>query len=1276
MDPYSPQAIAQKSGIVKTPAQLASNFVAPRKSRYEEFKKIANVEMEKARKENSVVGKVKNFFRAIPKETLNVAKDIAQGTARSGGMLGLTAYNTFGAPFSDVGSGKLTKGGKIEVLPPSKISKIVFGDKPLLPIDKAIKKTEKDVEPYIGKTGSKFVSAPLVLGSIFLDFTGSGGSAKTVKALATANKASDVASILKKAGVADDVISNFAETIAKTTDEKAVAGILNKISTLQKGASVSDNVVSKQISEVDNLIAQNKIRVVSRNNTDIYQYKKGGQWVNARDSDSAVKQVTPKPSIPKTQIELPKELEEKKILQSIKEENLANNPARKLQKFMSTRGDYKGELKEVTGVGSKFSKKGDDIVKELGFEDSESAREAFNVYKREKESLAKLTADIKMQEKAFKQTVKQSDNVVKQATPTLEKPKDIPLIAKSEGEVRSIERQAEELLSKSDSSGVGKISSLPKIIEQAQTNVKQKINLLDYVRTPDRVLEKIGFKKEGELLREGYDNYVKELPKNIDKITEWSKQVPKESNKRIFRYLDGEAIDLNPVEKKVAMEIKDWLADWAKRLKLPTDNTITNYITHIFDKELLAKEFDEDLAKIIGEKLPGSVYNPFLLKRLGAKGYIQDTWQALDAYVKRGTRKFHIDPALNAIKEKAGSSLEMSNIEASQFKFLQRYINNVNMRPTDLDNLIDNTIKSAIGYKYGDRPVTYLTKLLRQMTFRGMLGLNPGSALRNLSQGVNTFSVLGPKYTTIGYAKLFNRGAVKELTEEGVLNSGFIQDRALSSTKKLMENVDKGLFALFDTAEKINRGSAYFGAKSKAIARGMSEADAIKYAKEIVRKTQFSFGSVDTPVALQSDIVKTLTQFQTYTIKQIEFLTEMAKDKNFMGLLRYGIAGLVFTYTIGKAFGMKPEQLIPSFRFDTPPSLKFPVEVTKAVLNAPDKFGNQPDLKQKLKNVGNAGLGLIPGGSQIKKSVEGLKSVDEGGVFTPSGALKFEQGQTKAEKVQSILFGRYASEEAQNYFNKGDVKEKEQKPIKKIYDQVQALKEAGKMEEAQKIVDGLSDASYEIYKDVRTAEKAKATIQGKKDLLPIYHQIQELKNTNPKEAQKIVDGFTDDEYRYYTLLKESFEKAKTGQKPTFEEGDPEPVQSLIETAIVYAKAIGTDPVTAFDRIFTGQRIRYVTNGAVVVERLSLKDSQAIKDARGGKNENFKLDHLVPLQLGGSNAEDNLVLVPTSKWASYTVVENYLGKLLREKKISKKEAQSLIIKFKSGEISAEDIKSMQ
>lgn len=574
----------------------------------------------------------------------------------------------------------------------------------------------------------------------------------------------------------------------------------------------------------------------------------------------------------------------------------------------------------------------------------------------------------------------------------------------------------------------GAFSMSQTIQSDAKTPLKNKVGMIDYIRTPDRVLKKIGLGKEAEILREKYDAYLKELPKNIDKVTQWRDRVPSDdSNLKIFQFLDGGRPSLTPTEKEVAIEIQDWLAKWADRLDLPEDNRIAKYITHLFDDQLIKKEFDEDLAKIIADKIPGSTYDPFLQKRLGIKGYKQDTWKALDAYVKRATRKVHMDVALNRLKNKEGT------LETSQWNFVKKFVDNINMRPTDIDNLLDNSIKQLVGYKFGQRPVANISRSLRQMTYRAMLGLNLSSALRNISQGVNTYAKLGEKYTALGYMKLFSTGARQELLEQGVLDAGFIEDRLLSSTKKKLQKFDKVLFSFFEGAERINRGSAYFGAKAKALSKGKTEEEAIKIAKKLVRDTQFAFGSIDRPVMLQSDIAKTLGQFQSFTTKQIEFLTEMGKNKEFAGLIRYAVAGLVFVSTIGRAFGMEPKELIPAWRIGAPPSLKFPIEIGKALLNVPDKFGNKRDLSKKAKDVGSSLIGLFPAGLQIKKTVQGVKAVREGGAFTKAGRHQFDVGGDAFKNIQAALFGKFAGKGAKEFFDK---KPKKKSRIERIEEQI------------------------------------------------------------------------------------------------------------------------------------------------------------------------------------------------------------------------------------------------
>lgn len=607
--------------------------------------------------------------------------------------------------------------------------------------------------------------------------------------------------------------------------------------------------------------------------------------------------------------------------------------------------------------------------------------------------------------------------------------------------------------------------SFDDLVNKTPVDVRKKVNIIDYLRTPNRVLEKIGLGEEAKLLRTKYDDYLADLPKEIDKITTWSKRVTPSSNKRIFQWLDGDKIKLNNEELKVANEVKDYLGQWADKLRLPQDKRVSSYITHLFEKGKITKEFDPDLAKIIQGKVVGSVYDPFLQRRVGAPEYLQDTWKALDAYVKRATRKFHMDQALEKVAVKA------EGLPLESYNYVKGRIARINMQPTDIDNLIDNAIKSSpVGYRLGQRPVTATTQRARQMVFRGLLGLNPGTALRNLQQTTNSYAVLGEKNFGIGLMKTVQNlpklilGKDTELKAAGVLGKDIVQDRTISAVGKFWQYADDTLFYMFNMAEKINRGIAYWGAKSKALSQGMNEAKAIEYAKDIVGKTQFYYDVIDTPAALQSDLAKTLFQFAKYPLAQTEFLVEMIKNKNVAGSLRWIASNLLFVFTAGKLLGLEPQDMFPQFRFGVPPTLQLPFETSKAALNVPDQYGNVSDEQNPLmrvlqsKDVLRGALNYVPAGGQIRKSTEAIKAMQEGASYTPSGRFRFEVKPS----LGTALFGIWNTKEGKEYLNKRlgvnlSEEEKQGKDINKQQTQIQVATE----KVAQGVVSKLKNTSKE-----------------------------------------------------------------------------------------------------------------------------------------------------------------------------------------------------------------------
>jgi hypothetical protein len=176
----------------------------------------------------------------------------------------------------------------------------------------------------------------------------------------------------------------------------------NTKSTIQKAKDYWKSIPNKQggfvrpfggLSQVDRLIAEGKIRVVSRDGRDVYQYKKAGEWVNARDEDSAIKQVTPQEKAPKKTVEYPPEIENAKMALEVRKEALENSRfANADLRFMT---DKEGRIRELGDTKGKLSNKIENMMREADVEDAREYTEGVENYKKQQ-------ADIKLAEQAVK----------------------------------------------------------------------------------------------------------------------------------------------------------------------------------------------------------------------------------------------------------------------------------------------------------------------------------------------------------------------------------------------------------------------------------------------------------------------------------------------------------------------------------------------------------------------------------------------------------------------------------------------------------------------------------------------------------------------------------------------------------------------------------------------------------------------------------------------------------------------------------------------------------
>jgi hypothetical protein len=126
---------------------------------------------------------------------------------------------------------------------------------------------------------------------------------------------------------------------------------------------------------------------------------------------------------------------------------------------------------------------------------------------------------------------------------------------------------------------------------------------------------------------------------------------------------------------------------------------------------------------------------------------------------------------------------------------------------------------------------------------------------------------------------------------------------------------------------------------------------------------------------------------------------------------------------------------------------------------------------------------------------------------------------------------------------------------------------------------------------------------------------------------------------------------------------------ILKSIVTYAKAFMTDPGTAFNYLLNKQTIVRTVGGGLIVQRAGVKDTQSLINSRGGSTQNgvpMQLDHVIPLELGGSNAVSNLSLITKAQDDANNAMENSLAQKLNSGQISMKDAQAQILAYKAGQ----------
>ena len=345
-------------------------------------------------------------------------------------------------------------------------------------------------------------------------------------------------------------------------------------------------------------------------------------------------------------------------------------------------------------------------------------------------------------------------------------------------------------------------------------------------------------------------------------------------------------------------------------------------------------------------------------------------------------------------------------------------------------------------------------------------------------------------------------------------------------------------------------------------------------------------------------------------------------------------------------------------------------------LNTYTVYGNINPLRREMTKWG-MGFSGVGGAATVSRFIDGLIASTKGYQSNKAGRRLFRiEG---IDKYTSLIVGPYSTRAGIEFFKEGgSIITQDARKEKRRLDNMPREEAAIEFDRIEKEYPNLARLISNLNED--EANPILAQIRGLNDemkaekLVELFEDIPE--ENKAEEYQKLIDAgqITASVTEKYSDLLEKQDEAARGILPNITDGATRSDKGIISIVSLYAKAIGTSPIDAFSKIIAGEKLRRIDNGAIIVERMAFEESERVRRQRATASElkNLRLDHIIPLQLGGTNREDNLILVSIAEWEAYTPIENLLGDHLRAGNIKRREAQKLIKQFKEAKITAEEI----
>ena len=389
----------------------------------------------------------------------------------------------------------------------------------------------------------------------------------------------------------------------------------------------------------------------------------------------------------------------------------------------------------------------------------------------------------------------------------------------------------------------------------------------------------------------------------------------------------------------------------------------------IADKHsLTVHEAKEMLDGMVKKKGRHRFFGNFL-RRTGADGYEQEIEWVLRHYFNSTSRYVAME---SKFKPQAISLFErlfgrFDNEYHGLPNYIKEYINDINGNPSTLEKQLNDLLNAipAIGKwvnaHVGDRAAVSIANSITNKISIAKLGfLNVSSAMLNILQIANAAAYTGNistlwKALLKGAHRKYSLHDLKILRETNVLNDIGLDSGAGYGKFSAGKWANRGMI-LFKESEGIVRRGVTLAAYEAGRKRGMSHEEAIRYAKDVNRKSNFDYGVHDAPGIFRRGSIfsQIFLQFKKYPIKPLEAMKDFLpffgkgttkKQKAIFWGTYFAMAGL-FQIPFANILGL----LIMGITGDDPEK-----EAKKSLIELAE---NYPSLKP-LAKIGMYGIGTF-----------------------------------------------------------------------------------------------------------------------------------------------------------------------------------------------------------------------------------------------------------------------------------------------------------------------------